>query len=520
MHDSSDLDLLREYAWRNSEAAFAELVRRHIALVYSAALRHVGTAGHAEEITQAVFIILARKAGGWRTGTILEGWLYETTRLTALSFLRGERRRQFREQEAYMESTLQESTSESAWNQISPLLDEAMSRLGKEDRDAVVLRFFKDRNLREVAAALQVSEAAAQRRILRALEKLRRFFANRGVDSTTAVIAETISSHSVEAAPAALAIFVTAVAIAKGAAASGSTLTLTKGVLKIMAWTKVKTAVVVGAGILLAIGTTTITVKKIRSNDAGGFSLTNSQKIVIKYQNSDPQFRQYMTRVNELWKIRSSKAPDRMEEFIKGTRELIKDYPDRPNGYQGLMSAMSDYQFHGKLDEARALAKELGEEPAPDEFKQWANGFVYRLDSLGKPVALKFVALDGREVDLEKMRGKVVLVLFWEMGFEREISWVKAAFDQFHAQGFEVVGIYGYTNKDELKEYIKRHQISWPWYFDDQRRSEVGDKISVQFGIDGVPSMFLVDKAGCLRFDNVRATGDFENKIAELLSEK
>jgi DNA-directed RNA polymerase specialized sigma24 family protein len=101
MHDVSDMELLRNYDRHGSEDAFTELVRRHINLVYSAALRHVGIAAHAEEITQAVFVILARKAAGLRPDTILEGWLHETTRLTALSFLRGERRRQFREQEAY-----------------------------------------------------------------------------------------------------------------------------------------------------------------------------------------------------------------------------------------------------------------------------------------------------------------------------------------------------------------------------------------------------------------------------------
>src|ERR1017187_5071977 len=153
MHDASDMELLRDYDRQRSEAAFAALVQRHVNLVYSAALRHVGIAAHAEEITQAVFIILARKAAGLRADTILEGWLYETTRLTALSFLRGERRRQFREQEAYMQSTLQESTDASIWNQLAPLLDDAMSRLGKKDRDAVILRFFKEKNLREVATA-------------------------------------------------------------------------------------------------------------------------------------------------------------------------------------------------------------------------------------------------------------------------------------------------------------------------------------------------------------------------------
>ncbi len=263
MHDAGDMELLRDYDRQGSEAAFAVIVQRHVSLVYSAALRHVGIAAHAEEITQAVFVILARKAARLRPDTILESWLYETTRLTALSFLRGERRRQFREQEAYMQSTLQESADASTWNQLAPLLDEAMAWLGKKDRDAVVLRFFKDKNLREVAAALKVNETAAQRRVHRAVEKLRVFFTKRGIVLPAAVLAAAISVNSVQAAPVALAKTVTAVAIAKGATASGSTLTLIKGALKIMAWTKVKAVIVTSAVVLFAAGTTTVVVKVI-----------------------------------------------------------------------------------------------------------------------------------------------------------------------------------------------------------------------------------------------------------------
>jgi len=258
MHDASDMELLRDYHRRGSEAAFAALVQRHINLVYSVALRHVGIAAHAEEITQAVFIILARKSAGLRADTVLESWLHETTRLTALSFLRGERRRQFREQEAYMQSTLQESSHGPVWHQLAPLLDEAISRLGKKDRDAVMLRFFKDKNLREVAAALNVNESAAQRRVHRAVEKLRGFFTKRGIALSSVAITGAISANSVQAAPVTLAKSVTAVAIAKGAAASGSTLTLIKGALKIMAWTKMKTPIVISAVILLAGGVATV----------------------------------------------------------------------------------------------------------------------------------------------------------------------------------------------------------------------------------------------------------------------
>ncbi len=262
MRDASDMDLLREYARQNSEAAFAELVRRHVNLVYSAALRHAGIAAQAEEITQAVFVILARKAATLREGLVLEAWLFETTRLTALSFLRGERRRQFREQEAYMQSVLQESTPDPVWQQLAPILDEAMMRLGRHEREAVVLRFFKGRSLQEVAAALNINEPAAQKRVNRALEKLRRCFRNRGVDSTAAAIAKNISLHSVQVAPVAFAKTVTAVAFAKGATASASTLTLIKGALKIMAWTKAKTAIVAGAAVLLAAGSGTVLIEK------------------------------------------------------------------------------------------------------------------------------------------------------------------------------------------------------------------------------------------------------------------
>ena len=295
----TDMELLQDYR-QGSEDAFAELVQRHINLVYSTALRHAGIPAHAEEIAQAVFVILARKAAALRPNTVLEAWLYETTRLTSLSFLRGEWRRRRREQEAYMQSILSKSADDSTWNQIAPLLDEAMARLGKKDREAVVLRFFKEKNLREVATAMNVSESAAQSRVHRALEKLRRYFYKRGLDSSTAIIAGGISAHSVHAAPAGLAKTISTVAIAKGAAASTSTLTLVKGAMKLMAWTKAQTAIAAGVIVLLAAGTTaTITVKHIRnsSNDA-----------VWQVENPTPDM---LTTLPPLVKIVPTKFPNR-----------------------------------------------------------------------------------------------------------------------------------------------------------------------------------------------------------------
>ena len=267
MPESDDIMLLRQYAEGHSEAAFATLVERYVNLVYSTALRRSGSPEAAEEITQAVFILLAKKAGAIGEKTILSGWLYHTTRLTAANFLRGEIRRQRREQEAHVQSVLNEpQPTDDAWKQIAPLLEDAMARLGTRDRDAIVLRFFENKNLREVGAAIGGSEEAAKVRVSRALEKLRKIFANHGVKSTTAVISGAIAVHSVNTAPSALVKTISTVAISKGATAGASTLALVKGVLKVMAWTKAKTAIVVGVAAVLTIGTATVTTSAVKKS--------------------------------------------------------------------------------------------------------------------------------------------------------------------------------------------------------------------------------------------------------------
>jgi uncharacterized protein (TIGR03435 family) len=165
-----------------------------------------------------------------------------------------------------LQSILNESEP-SAWPQIAPLLDGAMEQLGQKEHDAVVLRFFEGKNFKEIGSALGATEDAAKMRVNRALEKLRKVFTKRGVVSTTAIIAGAISANSIQAAPMVLAKSVTAVAVAKGAAASGSTLTLIKGALKLMAWTKAKTAMVAGAAVFLTAGTATVVVRETRSHD-------------------------------------------------------------------------------------------------------------------------------------------------------------------------------------------------------------------------------------------------------------
>ena len=177
---SDDMVLVRQYAQSQSESAFATLLTRHVPLVYSAALRQTRDPHLAEDITQAVFIILARKAGRLSPKTILSGWLYRTTQYVTANTLHAEYRRLRRETRAHMESVADKESGDSVWQEMLPLLDEAMERLRATERDALVLRYFENRSLREVAVGLGLQERAAQKRVARSLEKLRGFFLKRG----------------------------------------------------------------------------------------------------------------------------------------------------------------------------------------------------------------------------------------------------------------------------------------------------------------------------------------------------
>ncbi len=249
-----DLELIRKYAAEGSDDAFRTIVERHIGLVYSAALRQVRDPHLAEEVTQAVFVVLARKAGSLKSGTLLVGWLFRTTRFVAARAVRDRQLRQLREQEAaQMEHCLSASNHDAAWQEVAPTLDEAIAKLGETDRHAVLLRFFEKKELKEVGRALGSSEDAAKKRVSRALEKLRAFLVRRGITLSTVTLAGALVENSVHAAPAALS--ASTLAAVTMNAGTATTVALVQGTIKAMFYAKLKAGALATVVVLGIIGT-------------------------------------------------------------------------------------------------------------------------------------------------------------------------------------------------------------------------------------------------------------------------
>lgn len=216
----TDLQLLERYSRERSEDAFTELVQRHIDLVHSAAFRQLQSPPLAEEVAQAVFVKLARLSSPLPPDTILSAWLYQVTRREAIDVVRREARRHAREQAALeMNTNAPNGPPDADWSQIEPLLDEAMEALDEPDRAAILLRYFENKSLRDVGQRLGASEDAAQKRVSRAVDRLRDHFRARGVAIGAGSLGTLLSTHAIQSAPAGL---VTAVSASVGLASTAT----------------------------------------------------------------------------------------------------------------------------------------------------------------------------------------------------------------------------------------------------------------------------------------------------------
>jgi RNA polymerase sigma factor (sigma-70 family) len=355
---AEDSDLLQRFVAHRDEAAFAELVRRYLNLVYFAALRQVGGDAHrAEDVAQNVFTLLARKAESLTRHQTLAGWLHTTARFAASEALRTERRRLAREQEAHtMRALSNDPAAQAEWERLRPIIDEALNELGDADREAVLLRFFADQPLAAIGAKLHVSENAARMRVDRALQKLHALLAQRGVTSTAAALAAVLANQAAAVAPAGLAASVTSAALAlAGTAGGGATAMAFMSASKIIAGLAGLVAAAAAVGLVLQYRANTQLRERLEFQDRQGAELARMRVENERLANAQAAQNDELDRLRAALAARSDANPPG-----SGAGSMIRGTATAPG--DASTAAGPGFIVQGATLEGRyaALFKELG----------------------------------------------------------------------------------------------------------------------------------------------------------------
>ncbi len=374
MNTLTDQQLLRNYTGNRSEESFSELVRRHVDLVYFAALRMVRDAHLAQDVTQGVFVALAQNAGSLADRPVLSGWLHRTAQNLSANAVRSEVRRRVRETEA---ATMNESFTPEAdplWEHIAPHLDAALGELSEADRDALLLRYFERKSARAMAETLGTSEDAAQKRVGRAIERLRECFEKRGVTVGASALGVIISANAVQAAPIGLAVIVsTFTALAVTAPATIATATITKAIVMTTLQKTLITALVVAS-----IATPLVLYKNSKARQLEANSSLQRQSDVLAKQQADK------TRLSAL----ASQAgnPDTLPKELHGLRAEAGSLRKQSNTLTGVKAQNSRLKAAANMPDVEPsdLEKEQVAGKMADS-KNWAMAsFLYSRKNKGQ----------------------------------------------------------------------------------------------------------------------------------------
>jgi RNA polymerase sigma factor (sigma-70 family) len=345
--DRPDIELIREYAENGSDSAFTELTRRHINLVYSTARRVVVDPHLAEDVTQATFTALASSARGLLDRPTLAPWLHRTASNLAANLVRGEMRRRAREKEAFAMQTTPDSDSD--WTQLAPVLDAALNELAEPDRVLLVLRFFEKQSSREIATVLRLSDEAAQKRVQRALERLRSQLLRNRVALSTATIGAVLTGQAVTAAPAGLATSVSAMALASAATAGGIAWTTTQFLIMTkLKWAAASAAVIAAVATPLILQQQNITRLReenqaLRTTAQQAATLRDESENLAKQLDSQRQNQTLSkSQLTELMRLRNEIGPLRRDsQDLARLRDDRSSNSGTPNSGAGFLAADS-----------------------------------------------------------------------------------------------------------------------------------------------------------------------------------